>query len=754
MSVIANQYDLPVRLVEWSVPGKIEKKIYGDRQIVFECGSELPELCLTLSFPIEGGIRLSTGNAGFFNPSGLKAITRNISDEAEVFSADGLKAKLCCTETGFEIVLSGSGDNRSVTVKNTDILIGTENGKWIKSGFTQPLDAGERICGFGERFNTLNHRGTHFTLWNVDAWSKGTTAYKNIPLYHSSKGHMVFFNSMYSCEADIGAAADSVLKLEFEGPVWDVYFYISNPSQSIKEYTSLTGKPILPPKWALRYWAGGGFQVWEDRGKEKYLEVLEDCISGYEEMGIHDLSALFGEGLPFHNKAAYEILEKTGTRMLAWNHPSLMIEDMQELLKTEKLDEIPYFKDPENERKQAKREVIDFTHPNAVKLISEYFRTFWNWGLKGCMVDYGEILPIESVSYYGKTGDEMHNFLSYWYNKVYYDAWEKELDGDYILFSRSGCAGCQRWSASFGGDQVSEFEGLRQAFNGMLNLTVCGYTFWGTDIGGYGGPPSTEVYIRWLQFGTFNPIMRAHGCGKDRNPWTYGETAVRVFRQLYGLRENMLPYIYDYAVRAHNTGIPMTSMMQTSFPELKSLLNCDEQYMFCDNLLVCPVLKAGADKKAVFFPSGNWYDIFNGKLYRGCRRVIVDAPIEKIPVYVRAGSVIRLELAESGRLFDIAEKSRKLKGLLVAPPEKETENVYSAEGCSYRSMPAENGIFRIESERAEETDIVIVLGTDVCGVFKDGKLLPEAAVRHEDGYTYVHLGDGSFKNIEFHSGKR
>lgn len=81
-----------------------------------------------------------------------------------------------------------------------------------------------------------------------------------------------------------------------------------------------------------------------------------------------------------------------------------------------------------------------------------------------------------------------------------------KMGDDCILFSRSGCAGCQKWVGNFGGDQVSSFEGLNQAINGMLNLTSCGFSVWGTDIGGYGGPPTPEVYIRWLQFGTFNRL--------------------------------------------------------------------------------------------------------------------------------------------------------------------------------------------------------------------------------------------------------
>lgn len=744
MSASANKfYYEPPREADWYSPEKIERISCEKDRAVLECvlnGNSFPiEIC----FPIAGGVRISAAQKGFFEPAALKSISRESKEECEVIYTDEYIATVFEEENSFSILLHSADGKNEFRIDSKDILIGFCDGEWKKAKLTHGIDQNECIYGFGERFNAFNHRGTHFTLWNVDAWSIGTTAYKCMPIWHSTTGYMVFFNSTYSCEVDVGVQDADILSLEFEGGIWDMYVYLGTPTENIIEYTGLTGKPVLPPEWAFRYWAGGGFQVWEDRGKDKYLDVVRDCMEGYKKLGINDLAAVFGEGLPFHNLPAYEILNETDTRMIGWNHPSMWIADMQKILETDDLDQIPYFKDINSREKQAHREVIDFTHPNAIKVIEGVYKEYWEWGLKGCMVDYGEILPLESITHDGHTGDEMHNFVSYWYNKVYHDAWSKHYGKDYILFSRSGCAGCQKWVANFGGDQKSDFEGLKKALYAMLSLTSCGFSTWGTDIGGYGGPPTDELYIRWLQFGAFNPLMRAHGAGKDRNPWTYGDTAVKVFKRLYGLRENLLDHIYNCAVTANKSGVPMVQSMQTAFPGVKSLMFCDEQYMFCQNLLVCPVLKENTVKKTVYFPSGRWYDLFSGEKYKGVSRTSVEAPLDKIPVYIKAGSVMDLRLAKSGKMFDIAD-GEKLSGLLITPPEKEIEAV-TAEG-TYKCVPFENG-FAINAEGNYKSEVLIIYGNELKRVTIDGVSVPENAIKREGAYTSVRLCAAGFKKL-------
>lgn len=747
-----NEYDMPVREVLWQTPDVIDAINCTTNRVTLSCPVGGDRVLLEISFPSGGGIRINTQKKGYFEPSELQTIQCDAFDGGRLITAaDNTQVRLTQKNDSFTLTLINADGSHHLILDGNQILLGYDGGEWVKAAYRCKLSENEKIYGFGERFNTLNHRGTHFTLWNMDYWSKGTTAYKNMPIFHSTAGYMMFFNSTYSCEADIGAQCEDEMCLEFEGPKWDAYFFLDLPLENIRQYTNLTGKPILPPQWALRYWAGGAFQVWEEKGISKYLDVVTECMEGYKKLGIPNLAALFGEGAPFHEKPAYEILKQTGTRMLAWNHPSMMFSDMKRILNTDNPEEIPYFKDPEDQLKQAGREVIDFVHPNAVRVISDFFHIFWDWGLKGCMVDYGEILPVNSLSSNGMTGDEMHNFVSYWYNKAYHDAWTERMGDDHILFSRSGCAGCQRWIANFGGDQVSDFSGMRQALNGMLNLTACGFSLWGTDIGGYGGPVSPQVYIRWLQFGAFNPIMRAHGAGGDRNPWSYGELAVKVFLQLYWLRENLQTYLFSHAVSAHLTGLPMTQAMAMAFPEEKLDPDINGQFLFCDDLLVCPVVEDSMEKE-VLFPNGSWYDLFSGEKYSGGTNRKIYAPLEKIPVYIRAGSVIPLCLGESGRLSSPVSEDNSKSGLLITPPDSPREtHVYTSENSKmdYQLEPMNKSGFRLTASQPVNVEFLLVYGCEIESVTVDGTVSDSSFEKDaQSGYIKVELPEGYWKTIE------
>ena len=685
-----NQFGLPIKNVEWYHVLRVLKIESCDDKGILHCDTGKGIKKLFISFPVGGGIRLCSERPGYFEPVSLKKLYITEKETQIIFSSDdGTVACVKRDTSGLILELSTVDGSQTLTIDGSQIMFGYDGDNWCKAAYSCPLKNNEGIYGFGERFNTLNHRGTHFSLWNWDCWSKGTAAYKNMPVFHSTEGYMMFFNSFNNCEVDVGETDPDKMFLEFEGPKWDAYYFLGTPTENLKQYTQLTGKPILPPMWALRYWAGGAYQVWEEKlGPENYLEAVQQTLDKYAEMGMPDIAALGGEGKPFNNEPTYKILEKTGTRMIGWNHPSLFIADMAKLLGTYDLKEIPYFMDPKDKTKQAGREVIDFAHPNAKKVIAGFFRRFCDWGLKGCMVDYGEILPVESLSSNGMFGDEMHNGVSYWYNKAYYDAWSEEMGDDFFLFSRSGCAGCQKWICSFGGDQVSTFEGLNQALNGMLNLTACGFSVWGTDIGGYGGPPSEEVYIRWLQFGAFNPVMRAHGAGLDRNPWTYGDTAIEVFKKMYWVRENLLFHIYSNAIRSHLEGTPMVMNMTIAFSDHGMGPSVNGQYMFCEKLMVCPVTEEGSVTKEVVFPKGNWYELFTGEIVSGGITYTVPAALDSIPVYIKAGSVILLRLGESGRLGEPVYADSFTPSLLITPPDADAyEAIYTENhekiGCNF-----------------------------------------------------------------------
>ena len=731
-----NQFGVEIKEVEWYSAEYFLKAELEDKRAVLYCTGQKGEIKLFLSFPTGGGVRLCSENAGYFEPNDLKEIAATYSDDKiRLSDGSGTSVYINNGKSAIHIEITVEALRKRLLIEGSQIMFGYDGESLCKAAYSSFLAENEGIYGFGERFNTLNHRGTQFSLWNADCWSKGVAAYKNMPIFHSTAGYMMFFNSFYNCEADIGKTDPDKMLLEFEGPKWDAYFFLGTPAENIRMYTELTGKPILPPKWALRYWAGGAYQVWDEKsGPENYLEALEETLRKYAEMGMPDIAALGGEGKPMNNEPAYEILKKTGTRMIGWNHPSLLISEMAELLGTDELREIPYFMNPDDRTKQAGREVIDFAHPNAVKVVSAFFRKLWDWGLKGCMVDYGEILPVKSLSSNGMTGDEMHNGVSYWYNKAYHDAWYGEMGNDCILFSRSGCAGCQKWVGNFGGDQVSSFEGLNQAINGMLNLTSCGFSVWGTDIGGYGGPPTPEVYIRWLQFGTFNPLMRAHGAGLDRDPWTYGDTAIRVFCKMYWIRENLLDCIYSSAVRAHTEGIPTVMNMAAAFPEEGIAPDVNGQYMFCERLLVCPVLEEGANKKEIVFPSGSWYGLFGGERVLGGVTKTVSAEIEDIPVYIRAGSVIPIRLGESGELAEPVYSGSCTPALLITPPDISSVGVIYSENTAKKAycLKAEEGGCELQWERqAAYRKLILYADARKIHITVDGKAVDKKYIRSD-----------------------
>ena len=176
------------------------------------------------------------------------------------------------------------------------------------------------------------------------------------------------------------------------------------------------------------------------------------------------------------------------------------------------------------------------------------------------------------------TGAEFHNFSSYYYSKVNNQVFSEKYGDDFVLFARNATQGSQVWAGNFSGDQKGTFDGMKRAVNAMLTLTACGFSNWGSDIGGYGATENSEIYTRWLQFGTFSPYMRLHGQG-EQDPWHWGDVAANTFVSHYWLRENLLNKIYSSAIKANKTGSPVSKSMALSFPGNSKLLNSESEYM-------------------------------------------------------------------------------------------------------------------------------------------------------------------------------
>jgi len=219
-----------------------------------------------------------------------------------------------------------------------------------------------------------------------------------------------------------------------------------------------------------------------------------------------------------------------------------------------------------------------------------------------------------------------------------------------FILSRSAFAGEQRNAAAvWSGDINSDWVFLRRQIPAGLNYSVSGLPYWTTDIGGFvsGNPddPSyRELFVRWFQFGTFCPILRVHGTrSNDQNElWSYGADAQKILVRFDSLRYRLLPYIYSLAWMTTSQGYtPMRPLVMDFRTDVRAA-NIANQFMYGPAILVNPVTEPGATSRSVYLPPARWYDFWSGSSSEGGKRIEAEAPLDRLPLYIRAGSILPL----------------------------------------------------------------------------------------------------------------
>jgi alpha-glucosidase len=211
-----------------------------------------------------------------------------------------------------------------------------------------------------------------------------------------------------------------------------------------------------------------------------------------------------------------------------------------------------------------------------------------------------------------------------------------------LVISRSGWAGLQRYGSHWTGDNRSDWPSMANVIPMVLTLGLSGVAFTGPDTGGFSGSPSPELLVRWNQLSVFTPFFRNHTAvwTKDQEPWVHGEPYESLNRAAIELRYRMLPYIYTAFWQCAQTGLPMMRPLFLAFPRDDAAHALDDEFLFGDALLVAPVLEEGATGRRVYLPEGRWYDFWSGQAHDGPTTVAVDAPLHRLPLFARAGSVV------------------------------------------------------------------------------------------------------------------
>src|SRR5688572_4437063 len=211
-----------------------------------------------------------------------------------------------------------------------------------------------------------------------------------------------------------------------------------------------------------------------------------------------------------------------------------------------------------------------------------------------------------------------------------------------FVLSRAGFAGIQRYAANWMGDNLSRWDHLRLSVAMACGLGLSGQPFVGADVGGFMGNANAELCVRWTQYGALTPFFRNHsGIGNvDQYAWSWGAPAESQIREAIELRYRLLPYLYGAFLESSRTGAPVQRPLVFDHQDDATVLELDDEYLLGRDLLVAPVMEPGMTARQVYLPSGGWVDWYDDTVLTGGRFVIASTPMDRIPLYARAGSVV------------------------------------------------------------------------------------------------------------------
>lgn len=653
--------------VRWAVVESIENIIPSERSVELQATAGKHRVSFYITCPSRQGIRLYTGEGGFFQPASLQAFQTVSSKSGLEITTSSLQVLI--HQHPFRLVVSDHTGKERWRLDAGDLAFRfSQEGKIIAADIKTKLTEKEAIYGFGEQFRNLNHRGDDHrgsdhhgnivTLWDMAAneatmFGLRNQAYKPVSLFHSTRGYSMFLNTSYRIRADVGFTEKNRYRLSSHGPIFDLYIWPTEPLQALASYTDLTGKPVLPPKWAFEPWIGGQHRRWQyfDSLHRSAAEQMLAVVSRYEALDIPH-AAFYAEGQASDDPLLYTALAPKNIHILAWMNSTL-----------------------------------------------------------------------DKARQHGSSGAAMHNRYAYSYHKTFHDVFKERRGNDFVLFSRSATAGSQRWLCQFAGDHPSNFRGMTSSLLGGLNLSASGFSTWGSDAGGHAGWTTLEAYARWIAFGCFSPLMRYH-CNTPREPWEIGKEAIPIYKKYTWLRENLLDYIYSATVEAYQTGKPMMKVLPLAFPGQALVAACEDEYLFGDDLLIAPIHREGNERK-VLFPSGTWVSLWSGEVIAGdtVKQIIVS--LDEIPVYLRAGTLLSVHL-NAALQWGESMTHNKVAALVVTPPDKEKQArgwMDADSAATFLSKPTAIG-FSLQIKGRPATRYLLIYGARVTQITVNGNKLP------------------------------
>jgi alpha-glucosidase (family GH31 glycosyl hydrolase) len=539
-----------------------------------------------------------------------------------------------------------------------------------------------------------------------------------VPWFLSSGGYAAWLDTAGNgVELDFSGPTSASVRSE-SGPLRLRFALDSTPAARLRRYLRAVGFPALLPEW--------GYGHWKSRDVYEHQEDVLDDFHGYRWHGI-PLDAIVIDS-PWETqyntwdfnphqfpdaRGMIETLRGAGVRTVVWVTPWVNLESIDGQIppdpasKRMHAEPAPnyapgaagghFVKDADGAPHVARwwmgtGSVVDFTSPAAEEWWRMQARSALALGVEGIKADDGEgyYFPPGVRFADGRAGAE----AAWAYGALYRESMQRALDEEHpgkgVLFGRSGWSGQQATGMLWGGDQASDFWSLRALVTATLTAAASGFSNWSHDVGGYLGARlldrcPKELLIRWAQLGTFTPLMQAHG-RLPQEAWTYDRETLELFRAAVVLHERLVPYVRAAALTASRTGLPVTRPLCLTDPADPRGWRISDAFGYGPSLWIAPVLEHGARERLVPLPRGSWRCFWTGERVEGGGEVLADAPLARIPAYVREGSVVVTYPAEhvARGLGDTPEAERPLEATLWGEPRSGRALARLADGTRVR----------------------------------------------------------------------
>jgi alpha-glucosidase len=618
------------------------------------------------------------------------------------------------------------------------IMFDPEAGTFVAAA--KKLGFDEHFYGLGEKAARLDKRRERFVNWNSDTpgYIEGRDPiYQTIPFYiglEKARAYGIFFDNTYRSYFDFGRFSQEHVWFGAEGGEMNYYFF-AGPSikKILGRYADLTGHMPLVPLWALG--------VQQCRYSYYPESVVEEVVRQYRErdlpldviyLDIHYMNGYrvftFDPKLFPDPKRLTEKLGRQGVKTVVIVDPGVKHQTpatnaapiSSAKPELEPQDQRYYVFDQGMARNYFQRRkngqlfiprvwpgdsvFVDYTVPEARRWWGDLHRAYMDNGVAGIWNDMNE--PADFIDQTGKnqidvvsydegersTHAKNRNTFGFLMSRATYEGLERlQPDRRPFVVTRAAYAGIQRYSTMWTGDTNSTWESLSLNVPMFTTLGLSGEPFVGSDVGGFIGRANGEFLVRSYQIGFLAPYFRNHHAidGYDQEPWRFGKYYEDIIRKYLKLRYRLLPFLYTTLEEAHRTGVPLFRPLMLNYQDDPNTYNLDDQFIIGEDLLVAPIVKPDVTSRLVYLPKGTWYDYWTNKKYSGGTMIRVEAPLETVPVFVRAGAIIPF----GPQMSYVGEKPVDPITFAIYPDEKgsATTTLYEDDGLS----PAyKQGVFR------------------------------------------------------------